>query len=68
METTTDAINLVMEFVDYDITNSVKDLLEGRFKPHSLPILVRVVVFFEMIHAMLHVRVAQENIAITYDI
>jgi len=31
-ETTTDAINLVMEFVDYDITNSVKDLLEGEAK------------------------------------
>ena len=31
-ETATDAINLVQEFVDYDITNSVQDILEGEAK------------------------------------
>jgi hypothetical protein len=31
-ETASDAINLVQEFVDYDITNSVQDLLEGEAK------------------------------------
>jgi hypothetical protein len=31
-ETASDAINLVMEYVNYDITNSVKDLLEGEAK------------------------------------
>ena len=31
-ETATDAIKLVQEFVEYDITNSVQDLLEGEAK------------------------------------
>lgn len=31
-ETASDAVNLVQEFVDYDITNSVQDLLEGEAK------------------------------------
>ena len=31
-ETATDAINLVQEFVNYDITNSVQDILEGEAK------------------------------------
>ena len=31
-ETAKDAIDLVQEFVDYDITNSVKDILEGEAK------------------------------------
>jgi hypothetical protein len=31
-ETASDAINLVMEYVNYDITNSVRDLLEGEAK------------------------------------
>ena len=34
-ETATDAINLVQEFVNYDITNSVRDILEGEAKIES---------------------------------
>ena len=34
-ETATDAINLVQEFVNYDITNSVRDILEGEAKVES---------------------------------